>query len=253
MISIITITKDNKKELKRTINSIYNQKNFRGYEHIIIDASRKPFDFSEYDCAYRRTVRYVFEEDSGIYFAMNKGLEKCTNEYTVFLNSGDEFSRDDVLCSVASNLESNSDGIVYFSDLILRRSRGQGDIIRKFSKSTIMLHLLRLPAHPCMFVPTRIAKEVGFDIRYSICADHKYKLRVLQNNKIHKLENAAVRFYEGGVSSDLKFRNICIAFNERLRIELSFYRPVFWLPLIVRGLLIFVSRSLRSSMMWVLR
>ena len=90
ILSIVTINYNNLKGLKNTVKSVQSQ-NFRQFEHIIIDGGSS-------DGSYEFIIRnkelfnfFISEKDSGIYNAMNKGIQYCSGDYIVFLNSGDVF------------------------------------------------------------------------------------------------------------------------------------------------------------------
>ena len=88
LISIITINYNNKSGLSRTIESVINQ-TYSNIQYIIIDGastdgSKKIIKKYEHHISY-----WISEPDSGIYNAMNKGVDKAVGDYLLFLNSGD--------------------------------------------------------------------------------------------------------------------------------------------------------------------
>lgn len=87
-LSIITINLNNAKGLRKTIESVVNQ-TYNDFEFIIIDGGS--IDGSiEIINEYQEKISYwVSEPDKGIYNAMNKGINKASGEYCLFLNSGD--------------------------------------------------------------------------------------------------------------------------------------------------------------------
>ena len=95
-ISIITINFNNYNGLVQTTKSVINQ-DFRDFEYIIIDGGSNDGS-KEYISSINENVDYwVSEPDNGIYNALNKGIEKATGEYLLFLNSGDYFINNKVL------------------------------------------------------------------------------------------------------------------------------------------------------------
>ena len=97
-ISIITINKDNLHGLKNTLESIMAQ-TCDQYEWIIIDGGSKDGSV-EFIKDNASKIRYwVTEPDSGIYNAMNKGIDVSTGDYLLFLNSGDRFASPTILSS----------------------------------------------------------------------------------------------------------------------------------------------------------
>lgn len=92
VLSIITINYNNKKGLEETLDSIYKQVE-KDFELIIIDGGSTDGSVDvinkykeRFPCLY-----YVSEKDKGIYNAMNKGIERVSSDYCIFMNSGDCF------------------------------------------------------------------------------------------------------------------------------------------------------------------
>jgi len=87
-VTVITINKNNKYGLEKTIKSVIAQ-SYPSIEYIIIDGNSE--DGSDQILEkYRSKVSLITQEDdSGIYEAMNKGISNATGDYILFLNSGD--------------------------------------------------------------------------------------------------------------------------------------------------------------------
>ena len=76
--------------LEETILSVINQSH-KNYEHIIIDGNSTDQTKNIIN-KYKKKISYwVSEPDNGLYFAMNKGLEKATGDIIGILNSDDIF------------------------------------------------------------------------------------------------------------------------------------------------------------------
>ena len=109
-ISIITINYNNASGLEKTIRSVVEQ-TYNEYEYIIIDGAS--LDKSkEVIQEYQRYIDFwCSEKDSGIYNAMNKGIQKASGEYLLFLNSGDVLNNSAVLADIHGFL--SGEDIVY--------------------------------------------------------------------------------------------------------------------------------------------
>ena len=95
-LSIITVNLDDKSGLSRTVESIKNQ-NFQDFEFIIIDGGSKDESLEVIKENETLIDYWVSEKDSGIYNAMNKGINKASGKYILFLNSGDYLLSKDAL------------------------------------------------------------------------------------------------------------------------------------------------------------
>lgn len=95
-VTIITINFNNKNGLERTARSVVSQ-TCRDYEWIVIDGGSTDGSVDIID-QYSDHITYsVCEPDSGIYNAMNKGVDASKGEYLIFMNSGDCFHDSEVL------------------------------------------------------------------------------------------------------------------------------------------------------------
>jgi len=90
-LTIITINYNNATGLQKTVESVVNQTS-TDFEYIIVDGAStdgsveflQTFKLSNF-----QTLNFISEPDSGIYNAMNKGIQMAKGDYIHFLNSGD--------------------------------------------------------------------------------------------------------------------------------------------------------------------
>ena len=101
--SIIIVSYNTKKNFIKTLNSIKKQ-TYKKYEIIIIDGLSTDGTVELIRKNKNKKIRFLIERDSGIYDAMNKGIKKIKNEWTLFLNSGDVFKDNRVLKRVNNNI-----------------------------------------------------------------------------------------------------------------------------------------------------
>ena len=78
-ISIITVTKNSQKYLKKNIMSVYSQ-NYKNYEHIIIDGKSTDQTVDIIKKNKKKIAYFESSKDRGIYDAMNKGIKKCKGD-----------------------------------------------------------------------------------------------------------------------------------------------------------------------------
>ena len=103
--SIITVTYNSKKDLLKTIESVQSQTHSK-FIHIIKDGlsndKTDEIDFSKY-----RNTFFYRNKDIGIYDAMNQALKYASNEYILYLNSGDIFFQKNSLRDLDENIRKN--------------------------------------------------------------------------------------------------------------------------------------------------
>lgn len=100
-LSIITINRNNKDGLEKTIRSVIAQ-TCRDYEYIVIDGASTDGSADIIRQYEKKISCWISEPDQGIYNAMNKGILQAHGDYCIFMNSGDCFHDPDVIARFES-------------------------------------------------------------------------------------------------------------------------------------------------------
>ena len=135
-VTIVTVTRNDADNLRKTIDSVVSQ-TYKNKEHIVIDGGSKD-GTCELLTKYDNVIDdWVSEFDEGIYHAMNKGSQRATGEWIIFLNSGDVFFNDHVLEDIYSEaIPANIDVIygdaVYFYGEMRYREFRKAEELRHF-------------------------------------------------------------------------------------------------------------------------
>lgn len=87
-LSVITINWNDKVGLEKTMQSVVSQ-TYSDYEYIVIDGASTDGSLDIIHQYRDQIDKWTSEPDSGIYNAMNKGIQQAEGEYYYFLNSGD--------------------------------------------------------------------------------------------------------------------------------------------------------------------
>lgn len=103
-ISVITVSYNASAVIERTIRSVISQ-TYGNLEYIVVDGASKDGTAGVIERYGSKIDKWVSEQDSGIYEAMNKGVRMASGEYCIFMNAGDMFAADDVLEKVAPMLD----------------------------------------------------------------------------------------------------------------------------------------------------
>jgi glycosyltransferase involved in cell wall biosynthesis len=202
--SIIIPTFNSDNTLNGALLSILNQK-FVDFEVLIIDNLSTDKTVSLAKGFNDKRIKIYSEKDFGIYDAMNKGIELSTGKWLYFLGSDDLFFDKEVLSKVKSNI-SCFDTVVYGSVKIHgnvswanNNSFYDGKFTsKKFSHKNI--------CHQSLFYKrkTIIKNSTRFNIKYEICADWEFNMRLWQNNYFRYLDFVVAVFNAGGISSNAK-------------------------------------------------
>ncbi|MDF3819118.1 glycosyltransferase family 2 protein [Leptospira sp. 96542] len=111
-LSIITIVLNNKVFFERTIQSVINQ-DYKNYEYIVIDGGSTDGTLDVMQ-KYRSNIHIsISERDSGIYNAINKGINLATGKWVLILNAGDRLFSRDTLSKVFDRKLSEEKDVLY--------------------------------------------------------------------------------------------------------------------------------------------
>ena len=208
-ISIITITFNSAKTLKRALESIQHQ-TYADIEHVIVDGASTDGtrEMIESYTKAHKNVRWVSEPDDGIYNAINKGIKIATGDVIGFLHSDDIFNSADSIEQIAHAFDESGADIVY-GDLQYVRA---GKVVRRWQSNAFHPRSLKygwMPPHPTMYVRREVYEQVGpYDEWFRISADYDMILRLFQADyKTHYIPFVLVSMETGGASNkDTKAR-----------------------------------------------
>lgn len=171
-ISIITVSFNAVNVIEDTILSIINQ-TYPNIEYIIIDGGSTDGTI-EIIKKYEDKISYwISESDSGIYDAMNKGIDKATGEWINFMNAGDGYDNPNVLKNISDkNFFQLTHYQVLYGDSIVIYDNSFRRLIRagRNAEEQWKGPIFR---HGAMFVSASVHKKNKFklDSQFKICAD----------------------------------------------------------------------------------
>lgn len=115
IISVITISYNCKNEIEKTIQSVQCL-DYPNIEYIIIDGASKDGTLEVIN-KYRNVISFVVSEpDKGIYDAMNKGIQKATGDWIIFMNAGDTFHSRSCVSELMAKV--HEDTIIAYGDIV---------------------------------------------------------------------------------------------------------------------------------------
>jgi putative colanic acid biosynthesis glycosyltransferase len=200
MFSIITVTYNDSKGLKKTFESVKSQA-FKEFEWIIIDGGSKDDTKIFLESNALPNWIWISEKDSGIYDAMNKGIKLCNGQYVVFLNAGDILPDSNTLERINSFLsgqEQSPDVIMGLATYILPN----GLRMNKYPKEVKDYIWHGMPAnHQAIYFKNAPLKNNLYDTKYKICGDYYIIAKLYMQNMIFSsINEPLVEFAVGGAS-----------------------------------------------------
>ncbi|MCT7489225.1 glycosyltransferase [Aliarcobacter cryaerophilus] len=206
LISIITVVFNGEKYLEETIQSVINQ-TYDNVEYIIIDGGSTDVTLDIIKKYEDKIDYWVSEKDSGIYDAMNKGIQVSQGEIIGVVNADDYLYLDTIL-SIANLYYKYQFDYTYGT---LDYIDEEGNKLYEISsiglnniKYKIFKHMPYL--HPTMFISKKVYQKIGvYNIKYKLSGDYDFVLRLIKNKyQGTKLIFKTGCFRVGGASGGIK-------------------------------------------------
>lgn len=218
VFSIITCTYNAESVLQRTLDSVLEQ-TYSHVEHIIVDGASTDATLDMVEAYKQKSdaedwcheVRVKSEPDRGLYDAMNKGIQRATGQYVLFLNAGDTFPSADTLELVAESVgEGEEPPAVLYGDTDVVDNDGRFLRHRRLSPP----HRLTwrsfmkgmLVCHQAFYARTDLAKVTPYDLHYRFSADVDWCIRIMRLARRRRLPMrnvgaVVVNFLDGGMTT----------------------------------------------------
>jgi glycosyltransferase involved in cell wall biosynthesis len=197
-LSIITVNKNNAAGLEKTCLSIISQ-TYQDFEWIIIDGASQDNSVNIIKKYSHKTAYWVSEPDTGVYNAMNKGINIATGEYLLFLNSGDFLLYPWTLQEVIDEITNSEFADIYFSDAVLSTYK-----VWRYPQKITLKYLIRRNLNPqnCL-IRRELFKHRLYDESYLFLADWLFLVREIieYNISLTHIKTKISIYDTGGISS----------------------------------------------------
>jgi len=204
LLSIITVVKNDEKNIVKTIKSITNQKTSE-IEYIVIDGNSTDNTFKKINFFKSHIDKIIKEKDNGIYDAMNKGINLSRGKYIVFCNSGDYYKKN-TLQDILKQLKNNID--VLFAT-VERRYLGATIIKSGYDLYRLNYNFDFATSHSIGFyIRKDLNLKIGYyDTKFKCSADYDLYLRLFKNKNLKIKKTSSHKIIgiveKGGFSSQL--------------------------------------------------
>src|SRR5579872_4520766 len=106
-ISIITVCFNSETTIEDTILSVISQ-DYQNLEYIIIDGNSTDKTLHIINQYSDKISKIISEKDEGIYFALNKGIDRSTGDIIGILHSDDFYPNNQILSKVCNEFKSKN-------------------------------------------------------------------------------------------------------------------------------------------------
>ena len=183
-ISVVTIVYNDRSNIGRTMDSVLGQTARQQIEYLVIDGASTDGTSDLIRARCREVDVYVCEKDRGIYDAMNKGIDRATGDYVLFMNSGDCFTNNRVVEEVIQAVSEQTalPDLVYGNYRECQNGSASAPIpSRHYSK----IWYGPVASHQSTFYNLHFLNRhhLSYDLGYKIAADYKLTLTVVQRSE----------------------------------------------------------------------
>lgn len=202
-LTIITATRNSEATIQNCLKSVQRVLKDYNFQHIIVDGNSTDQTMKHLRKYARSNDNVIIneQEPSGIYSALNLGIDLSTSEYVMFLHS------DDVLLDTfRSVIEKGFTADVYFFGVEIIYSKNIYRQYYPFKFNSKYLDAIYPPPHTGMIVKLACLKNYKFDPKYKIASDYKQLLQLAGNLTLEKVYKKLkiVSMSAGGASTDFK-------------------------------------------------
>ncbi|MGI6073677.1 MAG: glycosyltransferase family 2 protein [Fermentimonas sp.] len=221
-LSVITVTYNAENTLPRTMKSVSEQ-TYDGIEHIIVDGRSKDGTVELIEQYDREGLTWISEPDSGLYDAMNKGIDMAKGDYLCFLNAGDAFYSKDTVANFMKQIDSEgiTPDIIYGETAIIdnngkflrmRRLKAPKRLSWKSFKNGMVV------CHQAFIVNRRMVNH--YDLKYRFSSDVDWCIRMMkQAEVIYNTNMILINYLSEGITTD----NHKASLKERYSIMVEHY------------------------------
>ena len=207
-VSIITVAFNSAATIAHCMQSVLDQ-SYSNIQYIVVDGLSKDNTLNivrEFEPLFAGKMRWISENDNGIYDAMNKGLHMATGDVVGILNSDDFFTDNDVIEKVAQAFTDDKIDAVY-GDVHFVRETNLSRCVRYYSSAGFRPWWLRfgiMPAHPSFYARKEVFQKAGlYKTDYKIGGDFEMMVRLFKrfDIKTKYLPMVFVTMRMGGAST----------------------------------------------------
>lgn len=239
-VSIITTCYNRRETIGGAISSVLAQ-DYQDIEYIVIDGastdgSQEVIKAELQSAMFQsKDVKFVSEQDSGMYEAINKGIRMATGDIIGLVHSDDTLYDEHVISDVVKRLEATRAEFVY-GDGVYVSAGNTNKVVRNWIGGPYHRWKVRLgwlPLHPTCYIRRDVILREGlYDETFRIAADTDLLVRYLYKArlKVEYIRRRIIRMRMGGLSTDSEKRRLM--WNEDIRLYCAHgFRPAIFTKL----------------------
>jgi len=165
-LSIITVVLNDSENFSKTVRSI-SQANYKNIEFIVIDGGSTDGTLEVIKSYKSWITEYCSEQDSGLYDAMNKGLDRATGEWLLFLNAGDVLVSNELIGQVLRSEIISEVNFLYGDSIIKYHNFERLQLAGNINDIQYGMQF----SHQSVFIRQAYHREHKYNLNHKLCAD----------------------------------------------------------------------------------
>lgn len=201
LISYVTVVRNNRATLERTIESV-QQQTYSNVEHIILDGASSDGTLDIIQRHAERLDYFASEPDAGLYDALNKAIPLARGQLICVLNSDDWLEPNAAEIAAAHMSGSRGNNLLLTAACVR-----DGDVVHYWQPAFVHPGSYFMCANDChngIYASREAYEQSGpYDCSYKIAADFKWIMKCLDAGAVFTYtKEATVNYSLGGTSSD---------------------------------------------------
>ena len=203
-ITVVTVVFNCVDSIEDTLLSVINQSH-PGIEYIVVDGGSTDGTLQIIQKYDKHIDVWISERDKGIYNAMNKGIDRSSGDWIIFMNAGDRFNTACTVKNIVSALDEEfavvAGGVRYIYDESHTRI--------KHMKLKFSGFYMSVPHHQASFINNRLMKSYRYDESFRIRGDLDFITRLhADGHKFKMISEVICDVDTTGISSGLSMVHI---------------------------------------------
>lgn len=201
LITIVIATYNASKSIKRCLDSIISQKN-ESIELIIVDGVSDDGTIEAVNEYQENVDVFISERDRGIYDAWNKGIQKASGKWIMFVGADDTLEPGALESYESFLMSTDAKDLDYICAKNNYLSL-DGSKIKVIGTEWRWSEFRKTmgPAHVASLHSIKLFEQVGvFDLDYKLCADYELLMRKRDQLRVAYLDTIIANMYVGGMS-----------------------------------------------------
>ncbi len=228
-VTIITVVKNDKINIGRTIDSVLNQ-NYKNIEYIIIDGNSNDGTYEVIKKSVKKIkkkkFRIIRQKDRSMYEALNNAIKISNGQIIGLLHSGDIYFNKNIVSFIIKYFKNEINAVS--GNALFLSKRGNIKRVWNYKIGVLNKYSCFKIAHTTLFLEKKLINKIGkYNINYKICSDTDFLLRLSNYEKLKfkYIDAYFVKMLEGGLSNS--YKTLFKKFAEDIKIYFKYFKYLF--------------------------